>query len=275
MRFLGAVTLLRAFFQAFSDDPADDGRSVALRCGVRPIWPDRPGPFPVDSPQFDDGTAARVCWTAGMTHDPIPLATVDDLYRLPNDERHYELVQGRIVFEPPPGDRHGRLSARLVGILDRFLEKHPVAELLAGDPGFVLSRAPDTVRAPDIADVEKGRYLPLDDESILFPGAPAPAIEILSPGNRASKEHEQQHTRTRASRGVDLRSPANRSGVLLPGLSFSEREVGAFQTVARPTGSICRGASIFRKHSGVYVSERLIRARRSADFSLLHAASLR
>ncbi len=121
-----------------------------------------------------------------MAQHPNTLATVSDLYRVPDDGRHYELVHGQIISEPPPGGRHGRLSARLVGLLDRYLRDHPVGVLLTCDPGFILSRAPDTVRAPDVAVVARARYLRLEDESRPIPGAPELAIEVLSPGDRAS-----------------------------------------------------------------------------------------
>jgi Uma2 family endonuclease len=58
--------------------------------------------------------------------------------------------------------------------------------VFGADTGFILSRAPDTVRAPDIAFVAEGRFetgLPFG----YVPFAPDLAVEIVSPSNTASE----------------------------------------------------------------------------------------
>ena len=124
-------------------------------------------------------------------HDPVPskAMTLDELYELPDDELRYELVNGWLVSEPPPGMRHGRIMTRLAGLIDAFVREHRVGVVLSGDAGFVLHRSPDTVRGPDIAFVRLDRYQALDDERLAMPGAPDLAIEILSPGNRRGEIH--------------------------------------------------------------------------------------
>lgn len=109
---------------------------------------------------------------------------------MPADEYHHELVRGQLVSEPPPGGRHGRVASRI------NFELHKAAVdsgfiVLTCDAGFILHRSPDTVRAPDIALVSRERYLALEDESKLIPGAPDLAVEVLSPGNTRAEMHEK------------------------------------------------------------------------------------
>lgn len=115
--------------------------------------------------------------------------TLDDLYRLPDDEMHYELVNGMLVSEPPPGVRHGRVASRIVVILDKYVRKHGAGIVVTCDTGFVLARAPDTVRAPDVAFIRMDRYLAMDDDAGAMTGPPDLAVEVLSPGNRPQEVH--------------------------------------------------------------------------------------
>ena len=47
------------------------------------------------------------------------LLTAEDLYTLPDDERQYELIAGRLLSEPPPGSEHGLIIARIVLVATR------------------------------------------------------------------------------------------------------------------------------------------------------------
>ncbi|HET6628397.1 MAG TPA: Uma2 family endonuclease [Woeseiaceae bacterium] len=92
------------------------------------------------------------------------LMTVEDLYALPDDGLHYELVHGEFVSEPPPGGRHGRIAARLVQRIGAYAESHRLGVVLTCDTAFVLHREPDTVRAPDVAFVSHERYRAFGDD---------------------------------------------------------------------------------------------------------------
>src|SRR5436309_521326 len=86
------------------------------------------------------------------------LFTVEDLYRMPDDGLLYELEAGRLVSEPLPGARHGRVAARLVELLGSFVRANGLGVVLCNDTGFVLARSPDTVRGPDVCFVSRARY---------------------------------------------------------------------------------------------------------------------
>lgn len=55
--------------------------------------------------------------------------------------------------------------------------------MITNDSGFVLSRAPDTVRGPDVSFVSRERLAIVTDPAKAFPGAPDLAVEVRSPSN--------------------------------------------------------------------------------------------
>ena len=118
-----------------------------------------------------------------------PVANVEDLYRLPDDGRRYELIAGTVVSEPLPGFRHGRVVARIVSLLRAFAEAQGLGEVVTADTGFVLARGPDTLRGPDVAFVDNGRLPSASEESKAFEGAPDLAVEVVSPSNRPDEVH--------------------------------------------------------------------------------------
>ena len=115
--------------------------------------------------------------------------TVEALYALPDDGRKYELQAGMLVAEPLPGYRHGRVMFLVAKILDMHVSRHDLGEVLVGDAGFVLARAPDTVRGPDVAFVAKRRVASQRDKTKAFEGAPDLAVEVRSPTNTPAEMH--------------------------------------------------------------------------------------
>jgi Uma2 family endonuclease len=115
--------------------------------------------------------------------------TVGDLYRMPDDGRLYELEAGRLVSEPVPGARHGRVAAVLVELLGSFARGRELGVVLSNDAGYVLAREPDTVRGPDVSFISRKRYAEFGDLPAAFPGPPDLAVEVLSPGNTPPEIH--------------------------------------------------------------------------------------
>jgi Uma2 family endonuclease len=118
-------------------------------------------------------TADTVLMTAESLHDP-------QFYG-----QRVELVAGRLLVHEPPGFEHGDILARVTYELIKFVEATPptLGKVIAGDPGFVLHRSPDTVRAPDVAFVRRAR---LTGEVIrgFAEFAPDLAVEVRSPSDR-------------------------------------------------------------------------------------------
>lgn len=106
-----------------------------------------------------------------------PKVTVEQLGMPPYVDRRCELVDGGIVDVTPAHGGHGRLAGRVLRAVVLWAEQHDAGEVLSADTGFVLRRDPDTVRAPDVAFVRKGRPVP---DHAFIEGAPDVAIEVLS-----------------------------------------------------------------------------------------------
>lgn len=83
-------------------------------------------------------------------------ATAEDLLAA-GDLGPCELVQGEIVMMSPAGFEHGVLTQRVAAILHAFVSERGLGVVTAAETGFLLSRSPDTVRAPDAAFVAAAR----------------------------------------------------------------------------------------------------------------------
>ena len=79
------------------------------------------------------------------------LMTADELLRLPDDGMRHELVRGELRTMPPAGSDHGEQTSIFDGSLGPFVRAKKLGRVVAGDTGFRLTSAPDTVRAPDVA----------------------------------------------------------------------------------------------------------------------------
>jgi Uma2 family endonuclease len=113
---------------------------------------------------------------------PATLMTAEELLHTSIPDRRTELVKGILVVREPAGDRHGRVTMNLTIRLGTYVERAAAGQLFAAETGFTLSRAPDTVRAADIAFVRRER---LSEPIPGFPElAPDLVVEVLSPGDR-------------------------------------------------------------------------------------------
>jgi len=125
-----------------------------------------------------------VWYVRGAMAEPhYRLHTAEDLYDLHLEGVRAELVEGDVICEPPAGFGHGARASRLSYHLERFLAAHPLGVACGAETGFVLSRDPDTVRAPDAAFVTRERAESFSHRERYFEGAPDLAAEVVSPGD--------------------------------------------------------------------------------------------
>lgn len=94
----------------------------------------------------------------------------------------YELDEGELIVTPSPAPRHNIARYRLRRALTDFVESNSLG-LVLDETDFLLS--PNTVRKPDIAFITRDRLNSFNLDKVPIDGAPALAIEVISPSNLA------------------------------------------------------------------------------------------
>lgn len=117
----------------------------------------------------------------------MAITTAEELLRA-GDIGRCELVRGELVMMVPAGGEHGEVTVEITYRLVQHVKARTLGKIFAAETGFVLSRDPDTVRAPDAAFVRADR-LPLPRGYI--EGAPDLAVEVLSPDDRPGYVREK------------------------------------------------------------------------------------
>jgi Uma2 family endonuclease len=110
------------------------------------------------------------------------LVTAEELLGLYLPGKSTELVRGHLVVREPPSTRHGTVAARLTYLLADHVYRHHLG-VVVQDAGFKIESDPDTVRAPDVAFVDRSRAGQLPATGYA-PFAPDLAVEVVSPGDR-------------------------------------------------------------------------------------------
>lgn len=119
------------------------------------------------------------------------LMTAEELFKMPDTKYGYELVKGELIKMSPPGGRHSELTANLSALLWNYVKSRRLGMVCTGEPGFILFRDPDTVRAPDVAFISQERIPPEGVPTEFWPLAPDLAVEVISPDDRYSEIQEK------------------------------------------------------------------------------------
>jgi Uma2 family endonuclease len=107
--------------------------------------------------------------------------TATEFLRVPEDGKRHELVDGVHYVTPSPNVRHQLIVGRLHLALARFLEGRPAAARVFLGPLDVVLSERDVVE-PDLLVVAADQAHILTRANVQ--GAPAIAIEVISPGTR-------------------------------------------------------------------------------------------
>jgi Uma2 family endonuclease len=126
-----------------------------------------------------------------MSIMPNPsITTAEDLLSIREPGFRHELVRGELRRMSPAGHWHGGVGMVLAELISRHVREHRLGRAYMAETGFVLSRNPDTVLAPDISFVRQER-LPRAFSPGYFPGPPDLAVEITSPNDTYTAVHEK------------------------------------------------------------------------------------
>jgi Uma2 family endonuclease len=119
------------------------------------------------------------------------LVTADELLHRRDDGFRYELVRGELKKMAPAGGPHGRIANRVNWRLTNYVEANNLGVVFAAETGFRIATQPDTVRAPDVAFVSRGRIEQIGIPEGYWPGAPDLVVEVISPGDTFSEVEEK------------------------------------------------------------------------------------
>jgi len=111
------------------------------------------------------------------------LMTADDLLKLEHGGKSTELVRGKLVVREPPGTYHGRVQGILHVLVGSYVRAQALGAVFGQDTGFKIASDPDTVRAPDLAFVDRTRVAQIARRGYAAL-APDLVAEILSPDDR-------------------------------------------------------------------------------------------
>jgi Uma2 family endonuclease len=88
--------------------------------------------------------------------------------------KRYELVFGELRVMSPAGWQHGMVVANVQYLLGSHIRTHRLGREFGAETGFLLTRKPDTVRAPDSAFIANEHL-----------------VEVLSPDDRKREISEK------------------------------------------------------------------------------------
>ena len=111
--------------------------------------------------------------------------TYEDYLTLPEGGPfRYEIIDGELCMTPSPNTRHQRISRKLLLVIGKFLETHPVGEVFDAPYDVIFSQDPLQVAEPDLIFVSKAHDSIITEKNIQ--GVPDLLIEILSPTTAAN-----------------------------------------------------------------------------------------
>ena len=125
-----------------------------------------------------------------MTTTTRPM-TAEDLLLLPDDGYRYELIRGELKQMSPAGNYHALLTANVTSSLVIHVRVDNLGRVYTGDPGYLISSDPDTVRAPDVAFISRERLEEIGETDGYWPGAPDLVVEVISPNDRYTEVEEK------------------------------------------------------------------------------------
>jgi Uma2 family endonuclease len=111
------------------------------------------------------------------------LMTANELLALEKSGKSTELVRGKLIAREPPSTYHGRVQGILHVLVGSYVRTHALGAVFGQDTGFQIASDPDTVRAPDLAFVDRARVAQIARRGYAAL-APDLVAEILSPDDR-------------------------------------------------------------------------------------------
>jgi Uma2 family endonuclease len=120
------------------------------------------------------------------------LMTAEELWEAPEvPGKRFELVRGELVELPGAGGQHGLIVGTFYLLLQPFVSARGIGQVFADGVGYIIARAPDVVRVPDVSFISTARLPEGGIPEKYIPVSPDLAVEIVSPGDRAEEVFEK------------------------------------------------------------------------------------
>lgn len=135
-----------------------------------------------------------------LADPPAKTMTAEELMALPDDGMYREIINGVLREWPAegvatiPGMRpmtyrnrtHSLVEATTAALLKNWLDQCPPprGSLHSGEVGFRLRRDPEVMVGIDVAIASAELLAATDPDAVFYDGAPALAVEILSPSDK-------------------------------------------------------------------------------------------
>ncbi|HEX6121925.1 MAG TPA: Uma2 family endonuclease [Ktedonobacterales bacterium] len=119
------------------------------------------------------------------------LITAEEFAALPRAGLRLELIRGEIIAMPPAFVDHGGVAGKLHILLGRYVLDHHLGRVYSAETGFLITRNPDSILAPDIAFISSERLTPeltAPRWGVLVPDL---VVEVVSSGDRPTRVAEK------------------------------------------------------------------------------------
>jgi Uma2 family endonuclease len=126
-----------------------------------------------------------------------PKLTYEDLRRMPDDGKRYELIDGEVFMTPAPRTRHQLTVGNIYFALRSFVDEHGQGQVFLAPTDVVFGER--TAVQPDLLFIGKDRASIVTELNVQ--GAPDLVIEVLSPSNAAFDRETKLQVYARAGVG--------------------------------------------------------------------------
>lgn len=106
--------------------------------------------------------------------------TAADLYAMGSDAP-FELIQGELVRVSPASFKSNLVLSNIHFELMSFVRPRKLGYVSVAEAGFLVETDPDTVVAPDVAFISRGRMPKIIPERGFLPVVPDLIVEVISP----------------------------------------------------------------------------------------------
>jgi len=120
--------------------------------------------------------------------------TYDDYAALPDEGKHYEIVNGVLYMSPSPSWHHQEIAFEIASYLRAYVRTAGLGGVFI--PPLDVELAPNVVFQPDVVVLLKAGRKKLKERHIV--GAPDLVVEVASPGTETRDRHDKLDAYARA-----------------------------------------------------------------------------